>query len=569
MEWKLRDGAIRSHPLDRALALDAIRVFKNILSRQNEKIATFSTLEYLYRLAKEPRGIWNDVGMGFIEEFRHLFKAVHAKAGYSDGWMKATPGEVTTSEFLRKHGREAALMRSKYLDGMASKVRRYLNRHTLGLDPKVIEKRKKNRQKILEHFGAKLDDWYDYRWQFKNIFKELKHVEDLKSLVPLTEEDIVNITRAIENRIPFGITPYYLSLFDFERSDRRYDPQVRSQVIPPTWYVDTMIKHRKERFYVFDFMREADTTPEDLITRRYPFIAILKAADTCPQICVYCQRNWEIESALNPRGFVPMTKIEEALEWFEEHDAMMDVLITGGDPGILGERKLKKIVGRLSEFDHVKNIRIGSRIVVTIPMKVTDGFAELLGSYIESRKRNIAFVTHVESAEEVTPDMASAVDRLRKNGVYVYNQQVYTFETSRRFQYVLTRIALKSIGIDPYYSFYPKGKFEQRDYLVPVARLAQERKEEARLLPGALRTDEFVFNVPALGKNHIRAYQDRELIAITPRYGNRVYLWHPWEKGIAPVEPWPYVDVPIYDYLKRLEERGEDPGEYETIWYYY
>ena len=62
---------------------------------------------------------------------------------------------------------------------------------------------------------------------------------------------------------------------------------------------------------------------------------------------------------------------------------------------------------------------------------------------------------------------------------------------------------------------------------------------------------------------------DMVVLAITPDYGNRIYLWHPWEKGIAPVEPWPYVDVPIYDYLKRLEERGEDPSEYDSIWYYY
>ncbi|MDK2384050.1 MAG: KamA family radical SAM protein, partial [Candidatus Korarchaeota archaeon] len=221
------------------------------------------------------------------------------------------------------------------------------------------------------------------------------------------------------------------------------------------------------------------------------------------------------------------------------------------------------------QLDHVKSIRIGTRIIVTVPMRITEELAEMLGSYIEPGRRNLAVVTHVESAEEVTPDMADAVYKLRKHGIYVYNQQVFTFVTSRRFQYALTRIALKMVGIDPYYNFYPKGKFEQKDYLVPVARVWQERKEEARLLPGIFRTDEPVFNVPALGKNHIRAWQDRELIAVTPRYGNRVYLWHPWEKGVAPVEPWPYVDVPIYDYLKRLEETGDNPDEYWTIWYYY
>jgi len=76
-----------------------------------------------------------------------------------------------------------------------------------------------------------------------------------------------------------------------------------------------------------------------------------------------------------------------------------------------------------------------------------------------------------------------------------------------------------------------------------------------------------VFNVPGLGKNHLRARQDRELIGVRPD-GRRVYLFHPWEKGIAPVAPWPYVDASIWEYLNRLESIGEDREDYESIWYY-
>ena len=161
-----------------------------------------------------------------------------------------------------------------------------------------------------------------------------------------------------------------------------------------------------------------------------------------------------------------------------------------------------------------------------------------------------------------------AVRKIRNKGIYIYNQLVYTLENSRRFQNASTRIAMKKAGVDPYYTFYPKGKIEHKDYLIPVARLWQERKEEARLLPGIFRTDEPVFNVPRLGKNHIRAWQDRELIALTPE-GQRVYLWHPWEKGIAPVEPYLYRDISIYEYLQELQDRGEDIKEYSSIWYYY
>ncbi|MFQ6117244.1 MAG: KamA family radical SAM protein, partial [Candidatus Bipolaricaulia bacterium] len=434
--------------------------------------------------------------------------------------------------------------------------------------PEVIEKRKRNREKILNQFGGTINDWYQASWQFKHILKGPEGLKHLKDLVPLTDEDAEAVKVAIENQIPWGITPYYLSLLDFESADRGEDYQVRSQVIPPMHYIRRMMEHRGDREYYFDFMGEHDTSPIDLVTRRYTTIAILKASDTCPQVCVYCQRNWEITGPMMPGGIPAKDEIDKALDWFAAHPAMKDVLITGGDPFILNEGMIKHIMERLSQMNHVINIRWGTRIPVTMPMRITDGLAEMLGGYIEPGRRNVCVVTHIESAYEVTPELAEAVRKLRTRGIYVYNQQVFTVETSRRFQTVATRMAMKKAGVDPYYTFYPKGKEEHKDYLVPIARLLQERKEEARLLPGIFRTDEPVFNVPRLGKNHLRAWQDRELIAIRPD-GKRVYLLHPWEKGIAPVEPWIYIDTPIYDYLREIERRGEDPKDYESIWYYY
>jgi lysine 2,3-aminomutase len=127
---------------------------------------------------------------------------------------------------------------------------------------------------------------------------------------------------------------------------------------------------------------------------------------------------------------------------------------------------------------------------------------------------------------------------------------------------------MKQIGVDPYYTFNMKGKSEIEDYAVPVARILQERKEEARLLPGVYRSDEPVFNVPFLGKNHLRAWQDHEIIAITPE-GGRVYSFHPWEKNIAKIKPYLYIDVTLKGYLEKLKTRGENPDEYKSIWYYY
>ena len=524
-------------------------------------------MSYLWRMARGDEKAKEEVDEGFVLEFKHLFKAINGRpdiypAKYAEG--------LPYVDFRRIHGRQAGIARSNYLDMLAQRMWEYLNKYPTGLDPEVVELRKKNRQRILDYFGGSEDDWWDYKWHFKNVLKGRKGLLALKELTKLPEEYERSIELAIQYKVPFGITPYYLHLFDLDSSWTPIDSQPRSQVLPPLHTVTEIIAHRDEREYYFDFMGEHDTSPHPLITRRYPMVAIIKASNTCPQICVYCQRNWEIETALDPRGVPSKKNIDDAIDWFANHPEIKDVLITGGDPFILNDDFLEHIVRRLAELDHVIHIRIGTRVPVTVPMRITDKIAEALGSYVEPGKRNVTIVTHVESASEVTPEMGEAVARIKKNGMYVYNQQVFTFWVSRRFETVKLRMALKKVGIDPYYSFYTKGKWETKDYVIPVARILQERKEEARLLPGTFRTDEPVFNVPRLGKNHVRAWQDHELIMIRPD-GRRVYLWHPWEKNIQIVDPYVYTDiVSIRMYLDKLKEvYGEDPEDYKSIWYYY
>jgi lysine 2,3-aminomutase len=226
------------------------------------------------------------------------------------------------------------------------------------------------------------------------------------------------------------------------------------------------------------------------------------------------------------------------------------------------------ILDRLAAIPHVEMIRIGTRTPVTMPMRITPALASRLGGLRAPGRREVCVITHVEHVSEVTPELVLAVDRLRRQGIAVYNQLVFSFYVSRRFECAALRMLLRRCGIDPYYTFMTKGKEETALYRVPLARLLQEQKEEARLLPGTRRTDEAVYNVPGLGKSYVRASQHRDLLAIAPD-GSRVYDFHPWEKGITARDHYVGRDVPILDYLARLEAIGEDPAEYESIWYYY
>lgn len=89
------------------------------------------------------------------------------------------------------------------------------------------------------------------------------------------------------------------------------------------------------------------------------------------------------------------------------------------------------------------------------------------------------------------------------------------------------------------------------------------------MLPGLERTDEAVFNVPRLGKNYLKSREHRDLIAILAD-GSRVYEFYPWEKNISETtQTYLATDVPILDYLNRLDEIGENTANYQTIWYYF
>ena len=532
---------------------DCARILRNIIKKRNDELTGFDLAQALWDLGHNiPRP---DLSAGFFAELTHLFLGLRGKGtrqAFNDISLPPISGE----------GRAAAVDRSSQLDTLWQEIERRIDRFAFGLDETAVARRKQRRKKILSILGGTQKDWDDWRWHVHHIIRD---PDLLSELVYLSDEQKAAVAAAREKKLPFGITPYYLSLMDDEEGDR--DTAIRAQVLPPMNYVDnicTTAEHTE-----LDFMGEEDTSPIDLVTRRYPSICILKPFNTCPQICVYCQRNWEIDDAMASNAFAGFEQIDAAIKWIGDHPAIREVLITGGDPLAMGDKALEDILGKVAKLKNVERIRIGTRTPVTIPMRITNKLANLIASFRDPGKRTVALITHVQHPYEITPEMTKAVNRLKTKGVPVYNQLVYTFYSSRRFEAAALRRKLRLIGIDPYYTFNTKGKEETVSYRVPIARLLQEQQEEARLLPGLERTDEAVFNVPRLGKNYLKSREHRDLIAVLAD-GSRVYEFYPWEKNISETtQTYLATDVPILDYLNRLEEVGENTANYQTIWYYF
>ncbi len=532
---------------------DTAQVLRNMLKKRSEDLADFSLAQAIYDIANEnPR---SDLTHAFYADLYHLLLGIQgqgSRKAFYDIHLSA----------INDQGRAAAIHRSQQLDEVRSEVDQKISQYKTGLDKHSIARRNKRREKIITQLNASLDDWQNWRWQIKNIIKE---PELLQSLVKLSREEKKSVKAARAHNIPFGITPYYLSLMDDNHSRR--DISIRSQVLPPANYVSQVVANQETS--AFDFMGEEDTSPFDLITRRYPAICIFKPFNTCPQICVYCQRNWEIDDAMSPQAFAGMEQIDAAINWIKEHPTIHEVLITGGDPLAMGDVTISNILAKVAEVPTVDRIRIGTRIPVTMPMRITADLADIIAQFRESGRREVAITTHVQNPYEITPELVKASNRLRSRGLPVYNQLVYTYYISKRFEASALRRHLRLIGIDPYYTFNTKGKGETLSYRVPISRLVMEQQDVARLLPGLERTDEAVFNVPRLGKNYLKSREHRDLLSILPN-GARVYEFYSWEKNISNrTNTYSFADVPILDYLTRLEKDGENLQDYDTIWYYF
>jgi len=536
------------HVIEKNIALQCIHIFKNILQSENEERCGFSALLTLQKIYLADPATLRKTRRGFFLEFLHLIRGMQGRS-----FLHETPKLSEEDINAENLGR--------LLDTYAQNMQMHFLNFSKGCDPERIRRQETLQRKILAYFSADRAEWQDYRWHYRHIIRSEKV---LSNLITLEKDEILGIRKAEKYHIPFQITPYYLSLFN-EEGRSREDRILRAQVIPGASYSERVHENRLKNIDM-DFMGEKAGSPVPGITRRYPNIVILKPYDSCPQICVYCQRNWEVKDVRETQ--ISRRDISRAIAWIGKNKNITEVLVTGGDPLMLKDEQLAEILTALSDMKHVERIRIGTRMPVTLPFRFTDKFIALLKSYNCPGEQELCLVTHIEDALEITPEVLKITEKIRKAGLSMYNQQVFTYYNSQRFKTAFLRKALKISGIDPYYLFNTKGKEETRDFRVPIARIEQERKEEARFLPGIMRSDEPVFNVPKLGKSNLRSWQNHDIIMILPD-GKRVYRFYPWESMSLRVDDYLYTDVSISDYLQRLAKDGENVDDYQSIWYYF
>ncbi|MCD4770355.1 MAG: KamA family protein [Bacteroidales bacterium] len=365
------------------------------------------------------------------------------------------------------------------------------------------------------------------------------------------------------------------------------------------------------------------------VHRRYPEVAIL-IPDTmgraCGGLCASCQRMYDFQSGhlnfnldkLKP-GLKWNDKLKVIMDYFEKDSQLRDILITGGDALMSTDNSLKRILDavyemasgkiesnkkRKKKYAELLRIRLGTRLPAYLPQRINDNLIGVLSEFKKKASgigvRQFLIQTHFESPMEITPEAGEAVKKLVSAGWLVTNQLVFTSSASRRGHTAKLRKVLNDIGILTYYTFSVKGYMENNFNFATNARAVQEQIEEkvigkldekyfdrikdfpleaekiveniSRLKQEAelpfLATDRNVLNLPGVGKS--LTYR---VIGIT-RYGRRILEFdHDPTRVHSPIiskmgKVIIIESKSISEYLGQLEEMGENPMEYESIWGY-
>jgi len=273
-------------------------------------------------------------------------------------------------------------------------------------------------------------DWNDWRWQMRNAVRSLAALE---KHVPLTHDERVGVTETA-SVFRLGISPYYLSLVD---RDHPFCP-VRMQAIP------VKAEARVRPGELLDPLGEDKTRPVPSIVHKYPDRVLFLALDSCSVYCRHCTRR-----RITKGGEAELDKeaLRKGLSYVRSHPEVRDVLLSGGDPFLLSDERLAELLGSLKAIDHVEMIRIGTRIPVCLPMRVTESLAKLLRAHAP-----LYVVTHFNHPKEITPEAKRACELLVDHGVPVENQAVLMRRVNSNARIIKELShALLRIRVRPYY----------------------------------------------------------------------------------------------------------------------
>lgn len=343
-------------------------------------------------------------------------------------------------------------------------------------------------------FGVEEELFSNWRWQMKS---QIQTQDDLIGIVNLAQNEIEGFKK-LNKFFHAGISPYSLSLMDFSND---LDP-VKLQLMP-------RLEELTDRFGVSDPLKEIGNSPVKEMVHVYKDRVAWCVAQLCPVYCRYCfrkRRDGEEGLHFNPKI------IEKGLDYIASNKNIRDVLITGGDPFIAHDKTIENLLKKLRDIKHVEIIRFGTRTPVSLPYRITEEFADMLAQY-----HPIWINTHFNSAQELTPEAASAIDTLLKRGIPIGNQSVFLKNVNDNADSLRKLVnGLVKMRVRPYYIYHPQIVEGTEHLRIPIEKGLDVIKELRGSTTG-FANPQYVLDTPTgkipLSPNHILA-RDGEYVIV-------------------------------------------------------
>lgn len=246
-------------------------------------------------------------------------------------------------------------------------------------------------------------DWSDWKWQLKHRISSPAHLKEL--LPTLTDEELAGAQLA-NRKLAMSITPHFFNLIDPDN----LECPIRRQVIPRIEETHTA------QWEMSDPCGEDSHSPVPGLVHRYPDRVLFLVTDRCAAYCRYCTRSRLVSNA---SGYDFHPDFERQLDYIRKNASVRDVLLSGGDPLLFSDDKLEYLLKQLKSISHVEFIRLGTRIPIFLPQRITPQLCERLRNY------HPLFVSiHSNHPTELTTEVRDALGRLADVGIPLGNQAV-------------------------------------------------------------------------------------------------------------------------------------------------
>lgn len=244
----------------------------------------------------------------------------------------------------------------------------------------------------------------DWRDQARH---SLRSYEDLESRIELTDSERRGLQLAEKLNLPVAITPYYFSLID---RDNPACP-IRRQVIP------TADEAQRVPGDLEDPLGEVEHEVAPHLVQRYPDRVLLLVTDRCAVYCRFCTRSRMVGDG---DGAQSLRTLSKAFDYIKTNDSIREVIVSGGDPMVMSEKKLVPILERLRAIERLDTVRLATRAPVTIPQRIDESLCRAL----RAAHPSLWIMTHFNHPKELTPESTQALSMLIDHGLVVMNQSV-------------------------------------------------------------------------------------------------------------------------------------------------